>query len=69
MRYWKKLSADKTINSVYECSFDTPIKDAIPIPKKEYEAFIGSLPPDTTETIDIPKEIEKIKERLTIAGL
>ena len=65
MEYWKKLNADGTTNTVESHSYPHIVPDAIRITKKEYDAFIASLPALEPEPFrDLATEVDDIKTRL-----
>ena len=65
MRYWKRLNADNSTNTVESYSHDLAVAGAIEITKKEYDASIASLPPLPEEPKrDLVSEIDDLKTRL-----
>ncbi|MBA7522527.1 hypothetical protein ES705_14646 [subsurface metagenome] len=65
MEYWKKLNPDGTISTVESHSYSHKVPGGKRITKKEYDAFIASLPVSEPEPVRDPlAEIDEIKARV-----
>lgn len=70
MRYWKRIDSGWNTTTVENYSHDLDILGAIEISKKEFDAFIASLPqPSPAPVRDLAKEFDDLTKQLKSKGI
>ncbi|MBA7536702.1 hypothetical protein ES705_28966 [subsurface metagenome] len=68
IKYWKRIDSEGNTTTVESYSHNLAVEGAVEIDKKEFDAFISSLPePEPPEPVrDYGKEIDAMNERLKV---